>query len=164
MMGVPTPNIDRICNEGASFTDAYGGASCTAGRAAFITGQVPLRTGLTTVGMPGAPLGIQPEDPTLAELLKPEGYVTAQIGKNHLGDRNEFLPTVQSGRARRKRPRGLAQGFTHSMRTRKERSALDAVPTGVAPAMSSEKTICNSLPKRIRLVEPGFDSCVAHHF
>ena len=94
MMGAPTPNIDRICNEGAIFTDAYGQASCTAGRAAFITGQVPLRTGLTTVGMPGAPLGIQPEDPTLAELLKPEGYMTAQIGKNHLGDRNEFLPTV----------------------------------------------------------------------
>jgi arylsulfatase len=94
MLGGPTPNIDRICNEGAIFTDAYGQASCTAGRAAFITGQVPLRTGMTTVGIPGAPLGIQPEDPTLAELMKPEGYVTAQVGKNHLGDRNEFLPTV----------------------------------------------------------------------
>jgi len=94
MLGGPTPNIDRICNEGAIFTDAYAQASCTAGRAAFITGQVPLRTGLTTVGIPGAPLGIQPEDPTLAELMKPEGYMTAQVGKNHLGDRNEFLPTV----------------------------------------------------------------------
>ena len=94
MLGGETPNIDRICNEGAIFTDAYGQASCTAGRAAFITGQVPLRTGMTTVGMPGAKLGIQPEDPTLAELLKPEGYMTAQVGKNHLGDRNEFLPTV----------------------------------------------------------------------
>jgi arylsulfatase len=94
MLGAPTPNIDRICNEGAIFTDAYGEASCTAGRAAFITGQVPLRTGLTTVGIPGAPQGIQATDPTLAELLKPEGYLTAQVGKNHLGDRNEYLPTV----------------------------------------------------------------------
>jgi arylsulfatase len=94
MMGAPTPNIDRVCNGGAIFTDAYAQASCTAGRAAFITGQLPMRTGLTTVGMPGAPLGIQPEDPTLAELLKPEGYMTTQIGKNHLGDRNEYLPTV----------------------------------------------------------------------
>jgi arylsulfatase len=94
MMGAPTPNIDRVCNGGAIFTDAYAQASCTAGRAAFITGQLPMRTGLTTVGMPGAPLGIQPGDPTLAELLKPEGYMTTQIGKNHLGDRNEYLPTV----------------------------------------------------------------------
>ena len=94
IMGGKTPNIDRIANEGALLTDHYGQASCTAGRAAFITGQIPLRTGMTTVGMPGAPQGIQPEDPTLADLLKPEGYMTAQIGKNHLGDRNEFLPTV----------------------------------------------------------------------
>ncbi len=75
-------------------TDGYAQASCTAGRAAFITGQLPMRTGLTTVGLPGAEQGLQPEDPTLAELLKPQGYMTAQIGKNHLGDRNEFLPTV----------------------------------------------------------------------
>src|SRR3954465_10052938 len=94
LMGTKTPNIDRIAADGALFTDAYAQASCTAGRAAFITGQIPMRTGLTTVGMPGAPPGIQPEDPTLAELLKPLGYMTAQIGKNHLGDRNEFLPTV----------------------------------------------------------------------
>jgi arylsulfatase len=94
LMGTETPNIDRIAAEGVMFTDAYAQASCTAGRAAFITGQIPMRTGLTTVGMPGAPQGIQPEDPTLADLLKPEGYMTAQIGKNHLGDRNEFLPTV----------------------------------------------------------------------
>jgi arylsulfatase len=94
MMGARTPNIDRIAAEGALFTDCYGQASCTAGRAALITGQIPMRTGLTTVGMPGAPQGIQPEDPTLAELLKPQGYMTAQIGKNHLGDRNEFLPTM----------------------------------------------------------------------
>jgi arylsulfatase len=93
-MGGPTPNIDRIAREGVLLTDCYAQASCTAGRAAFITGQLPMRTGLTTVGMPGAPQGLHPEDPTLADLIKPEGYMTAQIGKNHLGDRNEFLPTV----------------------------------------------------------------------
>jgi len=94
MMGGRTPNIDRIANEGALFTDYYAQQSCTAGRAAFITGQHPFRTGLLTVGMPGALLGLQKEDPTIADLLKPLGYATAQIGKNHLGDRNEFLPTV----------------------------------------------------------------------
>ena len=76
------------------FTDWYGQQSCTAGRAAFITGQSPIRTGLTKVGLPGADLGLQPEDPTIAELLKPLGYATGQFGKNHLGDRDEFLPTV----------------------------------------------------------------------
>ncbi|TAM99078.1 MAG: arylsulfatase [Rhizobiaceae bacterium] len=94
IMGGPTPNIDRIANEGALLTDHYGQASCTAGRAAFITGQIPMRTGLTTVGMPGAKQGLQFEDPTIADLLKPLGYMTCQTGKNHLGDRNEFLPTV----------------------------------------------------------------------
>jgi len=94
MMGGRTPNIDRIANEGALFTDYYGQQSCTAGRAAFITGQQPFRTGLLAVGLPGSPLGLQKEDPTIADLLKPLGYATAQIGKNHLGDRNEFLPTV----------------------------------------------------------------------
>ena len=94
VMGTETPNIDRVGAEGATMTDCYAQASCTAGRAAFITGQLPMRTGLTTVGMPGATQGLQAEDPTLAELLKPEGYLTAQVGKNHLGDRNEFLPTV----------------------------------------------------------------------
>jgi arylsulfatase A-like enzyme len=93
MMG-RTPNIDRIAREGAIFTDHYGQASCTAGRAAFITGQMPLRTGETTIGIPGSTLGIQKEDPTLAEVLKSQGYTTGQFGKNHLGDRNEFLPTV----------------------------------------------------------------------
>ncbi len=93
MMGYPTPNIDRIANEGMLFTDYYGEQSCTAGRSAFITGQHPVRTGLTKVGVPGSPLGLQPEDPTLAELLKPHGYATGQFGKNHLGDRDEFLPT-----------------------------------------------------------------------
>src|SRR5215813_1095723 len=94
MMGYRTPNIDRLGAEGVTFTDYYGQQSCTAGRAAFITGQNPLRTGLTKVGMPGAELGLQPEDPTIAELLKPLGYKTGQFGKNHLGDRDEFLPTA----------------------------------------------------------------------
>src|SRR5210317_2423931 len=94
MMGYKTPNIDRIANEGALFTDWYGQQSCTAGRSAFITGQSPFRTGLLKVGLPGAKQGLQDEDPTIAELLKPMGYATAQIGKNHLGDRNEHLPTV----------------------------------------------------------------------
>lgn len=93
MMGYQTPNIDRIASEGMRFTDYYGEQSCTAGRSAFITGQMPLRTGLTKVGIPGAETGIQPEDPTLAELLKPHGYATGQFGKNHLGDKDEFLPT-----------------------------------------------------------------------
>ncbi|WP_341706678.1 arylsulfatase [Halopseudomonas sp.] len=93
MMGYQTPNIDRLANEGVMFTDYYGEQSCTAGRSAFITGQHPVRTGLTKVGVPGAPVGIKPEDPTLAELLKPLGYTTGQFGKNHLGDRNEYLPT-----------------------------------------------------------------------
>jgi arylsulfatase A-like enzyme len=94
MMGYRTPNIDRIANEGAIFTDYYGQQSCTAGRAAFITGQSPMRTGLLKVGLPGAKEGLSDKDPTLADLLKPLGYMTGQFGKNHLGDRNEFLPTV----------------------------------------------------------------------
>jgi arylsulfatase len=94
IMGYRTPNIDRIGREGAVFTDWYGQNSCTAGRSAFLTGQSPMRTGLTKVGLPGADLGLQPEDPTIAELLKPLGYATGQFGKNHLGDRNEHLPTA----------------------------------------------------------------------
>ncbi len=94
MMGYRTPNIDRVAVEGVTFTDFYAQQSCTAGRAAFITGQNPVRTGLTKVGMPGATVGLQAEDPTIAELLKPLGYATGQFGKNHLGDRDEFLPTV----------------------------------------------------------------------
>ncbi len=94
LMGFKTPNIDRVAKEGMMFTDYYAEQSCTAGRASFITGQSGLRTGMTKVGLPGATLGLQKEDPTIAEMLKPLGYATAQIGKNHLGDRNEFLPTV----------------------------------------------------------------------
>ena len=93
IMGYRTPNIDSIAEEGIRFTDAYGQQSCTAGRAAFITGQSPKRTGLLKIGMPGDPIGLQPEDPTIAEILKPMGYATGQFGKNHLGDLDEFLPT-----------------------------------------------------------------------
>ncbi len=93
MMGYKTPNIDRIGKEGAVFTDWYGQQSCTAGRAAFVTGQSPMRTGLTKVGLPGAPEGMQKEDPTVAGLLRAQGYATGQFGKNHLGDRDEMLPT-----------------------------------------------------------------------
>ena len=93
-LGCRTPNIDRIAAEGALFTDYYGQQSCTAGRAAFITGQHPFRTGLLKVGLPGAELGLRAEDPTIAELLKNHGYATGQFGKNHLGDRNDYLPTM----------------------------------------------------------------------
>src|SRR6185503_5667909 len=94
VMGYRTPNIDRLAREGMLFTDAYGEQSCTAGRSAFITGQSVFRTGLSKVGLPGAEQGLQAEDPTIAELLKPLGYATGQFGKNHLGDRDEFLPTA----------------------------------------------------------------------
>src|ERR1700710_2724796 len=94
LMGYQTPNIDRIAKEGMMFTDSYGEQSCTAGRSAFITGQCGYRTGLTKVGAPAAAAGLKAQAPTIAELLKPHGYATGQFGKNHLGDRNEYLPTV----------------------------------------------------------------------
>jgi arylsulfatase len=94
VVGYRTPNIDRLAKEGMTFTDYYAEQSCTAGRSAFITGIATLRTGLSKVGAPGATLGLQAKDPTIAELLKPLGYATGQFGKNHLGDRNEYLPTV----------------------------------------------------------------------
>src|SRR5262245_430159 len=94
LMGYRTPNIDRVANEGLIFTDYYGEQSCTAGRAAFITGQSVFRTGLSKVGLPGADLGIKKDDPTLAELLKAQGYATGQFGKNHLGDKDDMLPTA----------------------------------------------------------------------
>lgn len=94
IVGYDTPNIDRIINGGMKFIDYYAEQSCTAGRSAAITGQSPIRTGLLKVGLPGTGLGLRKEDPTLAKLLKPHGYTTGQFGKNHLGDRNEFLPTV----------------------------------------------------------------------
>ena len=94
LMGYRTPNIDRIANEGMRFTDSYGEQSCTAGRAAFISGQSVYRTGMSKVGVPGVDIGWAAEDPTIPELLKPLGYATGQFGKNHFGDLNKYLPTV----------------------------------------------------------------------
>jgi arylsulfatase len=93
LMGYKTPNIDRVAREGMMFTDYHAEQSCTAGRSTFITGQCTLRTGLSKVGLPGASVGLQAKDATLAELLKPLGYATGQFGKNHLGDKDEYLPT-----------------------------------------------------------------------
>jgi len=93
LMGYETPNIDRVAKEGMMFTDYYGEQSCTAGRSSYIMGQSVFRTGLSKVGLPGADLGMQEEDPTIAGLLKAQGYVTGQFGKNHLGDKDEHLPT-----------------------------------------------------------------------
>src|SRR3954447_10454927 len=94
VMGYRTPNIDRIAREGMIFTDYYAEQSCTAGRSSFITGQCTLRTGLSKVGVPGSPIGLQDRDVTLAQLLTAQGYATGQFGKNHLGDLNRYLPTV----------------------------------------------------------------------
>ena len=94
VVGYRTPNIDRVARDGMMFTDYYAENSCTAGRSSFITGQTPKRTGLSKVGIPGAPVGLQARDITIAQALKPLGYATGQFGKNHLGDRNEYLPTV----------------------------------------------------------------------
>lgn len=94
VMGYRTPNIDRIGNDGIIFTDHYAHPSCTAGRAAFVTGMYPIRSGLTTVGIVGSPNGMQAHDATIAEVLKTQGYATGQFGKNHLGDRNEHLPCM----------------------------------------------------------------------
>src|SRR6476646_9345602 len=94
VMGYRTPNIDRIAKEGMIFTDYYAEQSCTAGRSSFITGQCTLRTGLSKVGIPGSPIGLQDRDVTVAQLLKAQGYATGQFGKNHLGDLNKYLPTI----------------------------------------------------------------------
>ena len=96
LMGYQTPSIDSLAKDGMMFTDYYGEQSCTAGRSAFITGQHPVRTGLTKVGTPGAPTGLSPEDPTLAEMLKPLGYATAHFGKNHLGDRESSCRLIMA--------------------------------------------------------------------
>ena len=93
VVGYKTPNLDRLAHEGMMFTDYYAENSCTAGRSTFITGQCAKRTGLSKVGIPGAPVGLQDRDITIAQALKPLGYATGQFGKNHLGDRNEYLPT-----------------------------------------------------------------------
>src|SRR5258707_5673607 len=123
MMGYRTPNIDRIAAEGVTFTDYYSQQSCTAGRACFITGQNPIRTGLTKVGMPCATIGLQKEDPTIAELLKPLGYATGQFGKNQLVDPDEYLPTMH----------GIDQVFgnLYHLKAEEEPELVDH-PTGLA--------------------------------
>ena len=119
LMGYRTPNIDRIANEGMRFTDSYGQQSCTAGRAAFIGGNNPLRTGMTKVGVPGAQEGWQETDVTIATVLKAQGYATGQFGKNHQGDRDQFLPTMHGfddylrSRHRRRIQRGTPPGNFH---------------------------------------------------
>jgi arylsulfatase A-like enzyme len=134
LMGYRTPNIDRIADEGMRFTDSYGEQSCTAGRSAFIIGQSVFRTGLSKVGVPAAPIGLQAEDPTIAELLKPLGHTTGQFGKNHLGDRNEFLPTVHgfdefSATCITSTPRKTPRG-----RTTRRRPTFPASGSGSGPA------------------------------
>ena len=134
LMGYRTPNIDRIAKEGMRFTDSYGEQSCTAGRASFITGQSGFRTGLTKVGIPASPVGLQAEDPTIAELLKNHGYATGQFGKNHLGD----LQQVPADRARLRRV--LRQPLPPQRRggagaaRLSAREGLPQVPRAVRPA------------------------------
>ena len=141
VMGYRTPNIDRIAKEGMMFTDYYAEQSCTAGRSSFITGQCTLRTGLSKVGIPGATVGLQARDVTLAELLKPLGYATGQFGKNHLGDRNEFLPTVH----------GFDEFYRQSLSSqRRGRSGIAHLPA--RPAVP-----CSAWPKR-RLALQGLGS------
>ena len=141
LMGFHTPNIDRVAKEGMIFTDYYAEQSCTAGRASFITGQSGLRTGLTKVGLPGAAVGLQKEDPTIAELLKARGYATGQFGKNHLGDRNEYLPTVH----------GFDEFYgnlTTSMRRKnRNRQTIRRTPRS---APSSDRAACSTARPRRR--------------
>ena len=145
-MGYKTPNIDRIANEGMMFTDYYAEQSCTAGRASFITGQSGLRTGLTKVGLPGATLGLQKEDPTIAELLKPLGYATGQFGKNHLGDRNEFLPTVH----------GFDEFYGNLYHLNaEEEPELPDYPKDPAFAPSSVRAACSTARPRTRTTPPS---------
>ena len=140
IMGYRTPNIDRIAREGAMFTDFYGQQSCTAGRAAFITGQQPIRTGLTKVGMPGATLGLKAEDPSIAQFLKNLGYATGQFGKNHLGDRNEhcrrcMASTSSSATSTISTPKKSRNTRT----TRKTRGCKKIRPRGVLKCKATDK-------------------------
>ena len=140
IMGYRTPNIDRLAREGALFTDAYGEQSCTAGRAAFILGQHPFRTGLLTIGMPGSPHGIMDWMPTIADLLKPLGYTTGQFGKNHLGDRDEHLPA--SGLSRRSRPSRSFGAADQPANTDRRRPRVGVSGTAALPCGSSPRRSC----------------------
>ena len=143
MMG-KTPNIDRIGQEGVIFTDHYGQPSCTAGRAAFIMGQFPVRTGMTTIGIPGSTRGIQKEISMLAEVLKPQGYATGQFGKNHVGDRNEFLPTMTASTS------GSATSIISTLR----RNPRIAVPEGPALQGCSAPAASSSARRPTRTTRP----------
>ena len=145
MMGFQTPNIDRIANEGALFSTYYGQQSCTAGRAAFITGQAPFRTGLTKVGLPGSPIGLQKEDPTIADMLKPLGYATAQFGKNHLGDRDEFLPTTTGSTS------SSAISTTSTLRRNPRIPTIPRIPSS---ARSSAHAACSRRPPTAKSMTP----------
>jgi arylsulfatase A-like enzyme len=146
MMGGRTPNLDRIANEGALFTDYYGQQSCTAGRAAFITGQNPFRTGLLKVGMPAAKQGLQDKDPTIAELLKPFGYATAQIGKNHLGDAMNICRRYTASMS-------STGSSTISTRWKSPTSwkSTSALPSGILVEMTVPDENCSEPPS----VDPG---------
>jgi arylsulfatase A-like enzyme len=133
LMGYRTPNIDRIAEEGMRFTDSYAEQSCTAGRSAFLTGQSVFRTGLSKVGVPAAPLGLRSQDPTIAELLKPLGYATGQFGKNHLGDRNEFLPTVHASTSSSATSITSTPRRTRNHRTTRRRRTSRTSATGSDP-------------------------------
>ena len=148
LMGYRTPNIDRIAAEGMRFTDSYGEQSCTAGRSSFITGQSVFRTGLSKVGMPGSDVGLQAEDPTIAELLKPLGYATGQFGKNHLGDLNKFLPTVH----------GFDEFFgnLYHLNAEEEPELPNYPPAATSPtsASASDRVACSTPGRRTRTTRP----------
>jgi len=146
LMGYRTPNIDRIAKEGMMFTDYYAEQSCTAGRSSFITGQCTLRTGLSKVGIPGATVGLQARDVTIAELLKPLGYATGQFGKNHLGDRNEYLPTVH----------GFDEFFGNLYHLNAEEDPENRFyPTDPAVRRRSAREACCAARRRIATIQPN---------
>jgi arylsulfatase A-like enzyme len=145
-MGYWTPNIDRIGKEGAMFTCWYGQQSCTAGRAAFITGQSPIRTGLTKVGLPGADVGLHAEDPTIAEILKNLGYATGQFGKNHLGDKDEFLPSNH----------GFDEFFGNLTTSMQKRSRkISTIRKTLNSERGSAHAACSKRPQMARLKTPA---------
>jgi arylsulfatase len=146
LMGYKTPNIDRIAREGMMFTDYYAEQSCTAGRSSFITGQCTLRTGLSKVGLPGATVGLQARDATTAELLKPLGYATGQFGKNHLGDRNEYLPTVHGSTS------SSATSTTSTRRRIRRTAFIRATPLS---AKLSARAVCCAARHRIVMIRPN---------
>ena len=155
MMGYRTPNIDRIAREGAIFTDAYGQQSCTAGRASFILGQEPFRTGLLTIGMPGDPHGIPDWMPTIADALKTQGYATGQFGKNHLGDRDEHLPTKHGfdeffGNLYHLNAEEEPEGYFYPKDPEFPKDSTALVASSSHPRMARSKTPVRSTPRACR--------------